>query len=336
MRRIVYSVLYFLLFVNLFNCSSGIKLQFHKPSERSLIGVKHVVIAPCLGSEDAASICNYLALLLKQNDYFSMFDRNKFSSILEQNDLTYEKVKQLDSLGQLTRLPGVDGIIFSELKSIEILPDELGSEQVEKSVWTGEYERDELGQIIEEIGPSGEKIKKKKYKLQIVDQHFRVRKAKMHVIFQLIDLNKSKSIIFEEIVENYSSNKIIKEESQQIPTDDEIKTTLVHHSVEKFFKKISPRTITVRRVIEKGTAAVDSGIVFAKAGHWSEAQQLWNEAQKTLPTDARVQYNLGLAAEAQGNYYAAEIYYKKASLLNPKKKLYQKAVQNIKKVWQEK
>jgi len=321
---------------NFYVCSSRNKLRFQQPVEKHLIGIKRLVIAPCEGLDEAALICNFLTSLLKREEYFLLFDRNKFSAALEQNQLTYERIKQSDSLGQIAKLVNVDGIIFSELKTFEILPDEQGVEKVEKSVWTGEYERDENGQIIDEISSTGKKIKKKKYKLQTVDQHFRVRNARINVHFQLIDLQKGTSIFSQEFIENYSSGKIIKEESQKVPTDDEIKMAIAQNIVTRFFSKIEPKTITVKRVIEKGTALIDSGVVHAKAGRWSRAKEFWNEAQKNLPTDARIYYNLGLAVEAEGDYNSAEIYYKKASLLNPKEKLYQKAVQNIRKRWQEK
>jgi len=324
-----------LFFVNFFTCSSGSRLRFQQPADERLIGIRRLVIAPCEGSNDATIICNFLTSLLKQKDYFFLFDRNKFSAALDQNQLTYEKIKQPDSLSQLAKLLTVDGIIFSEFNNFEILPEEQGVEKVEKRIWTGEYERDENGQIIEEINSTGEKIKKKKYKIQTVDQHFRIRKAKMNVSFQLIDFEKGTSIFSQELIENYSSGKIIKEEEQMVPVNDEIKRTLALNIVNRFLSQIEPKTIHVKRVIETGTALVDSGAVYAKAARWKRAQEFWNEAQQTFPTDAKIYYNLGVAAEAQGDYESAEIYYKKASLINPKKKLYQKAVQNISKKWQE-
>ncbi len=326
----------FLFFIGLCYCSSGIKLKFQQPPGKQFIGIRSVVIAPCEGSDDAVLVCNYLTSLLKQNDYFFLFDRNKFSATLEQNQLTYENIKQLDSLKQGVKLLNVDGVIVSELKSIEILPDEQGVEQVQKNVWTGEYERDENGQIIEEIAPNGEKVRKKKIKLQTVDQHYRIRNARLNVDFRLIDLKKNTLAFSQELVENYTSGKIIKEESQPIPTDDEIKRNLVQNIIDRFLSKIEPRKITVKRQIEKGTALIDSGAVHAKAGRWRQAQEIWHEAEKAFPTDSRIYYNLGLAAEAQGDFDTAEIYYQKAVLLNLKKKLYQKAVEKIRKVWQEK
>jgi len=158
----------------------------------------------------------------------------------------------------------------------------------------------------------------------------------MIVSFQLIDLKKRSAIFSQEVTANYTSGKIIKEEEQPIPTDDDIKQKLAQNIVDGLLGKIEPRIINVKRPIEKGVALIDSGAVHARAGRWDRAQQVWNEAEKAMPADARIYYNLGLAAEALGDYSAAEVYYKKAELLNPKKKLYQKTVNNIRKMWQKK
>ncbi len=324
-------LLFFVIFVS---CSSGIKLQFHQPAGKDLIGIRNLVVAPCQGLGDVDLVCSYLTSQLEQNNYFLLFDRNNFSLSLEQNHLTYENIKQLDSLSQVAELAVVDGVLFSELKSLEIPTDEEGVEGVKKTVWTGDYERDKNGEIIEEISPNGEKTKKKKFSLQTVDQHYRIRNAKMIVSFQLIDLKKGSAIFSQELTANYTSGKIIKEEEQAIPSDDDIKQALAQDIVNRLLDKIEPRLISVKRPIEKGVALIDSGAVYAQAGRWNQAQQVWNEAEKLLPVDARIYYNLGLAAEALGDYSVAEIYYKKAELLNPKKKLYHKAVNNIRKMGQ--
>lgn len=336
MWRKLLGAFFLLFFVVFFSCASGIKLQFQRPIDNKFIGIKSLVIAPVQTGDDAVLVYDYLNQLLKNSDYFTLFDRNNFSAVLEQNQLSYENIKQLDSLGRTARFLDVDAIIFSELKSIQIMPDEQGVEPVEKSVWTGEYERDENGQVIEEISETGEKIRKKKFKTETVDHHFRIRNATLSLDFQLIDLKKYSKIFSRQLIENYTSGKIIKEEAQPIPANDEIKRILTQRVVANFLKNIEPQQITVRRPIEQGTALIDSGTVFARAARWSLARQVWNEAEKASPTDARVYYNLGLAAEAQGDYKAAEIYYMKASVLNPEKKLYQKSAQNIKQVWQEK
>lgn len=336
MRRRILVVLAMVFIVNLMVCSSRIRLQFHQPSKKDLIGIKRLVIAPCEGTDEAGLLCGFLKEMVEQADYFELFDRNKFTMALEQNQLTYEKIKQADSLVQIGILLNVNGIIFCELKSLKTLRDEQGVDKVEKMVWTGEYERDQQGEIIEEMNESGEITKKKKFKLQTVDHHYRIRKAKIKANFKLIDLQKAAAIVTQELVDSLASEKIIREENQKAPSDDEMKNAIIQRAVQKFFTQIAPRKITTKRVIESGAVPIDSGIVYAKNGQWIKAMDFWDRSQRINPNNPRIQYNLGLACEAMGDYNSAEIFYKKASLLNPKKKLYQKAIQKLRKVWQEK
>lgn len=336
MRRRIFVILFLMFIVNLLVCSSRIKLQFQQPAKKDLIGFKRLVVAPCDGTEEAGLLCGFLTEMIEQADYFELFDRNKFTMALDQNQLTYEKIKQADSLVQIGNLLNVNGIIFSELKSLEILRDLEGVDKVEKMVWTGEYERDQHGEIIEEESESGEIIKKKKFKLETVDHHYRIRRAKIETNFQLIDLQKGASIIAQQLVDSLTTEKIIREENHKAPSDDEMKNAIIQQAAQKFFDQIAPRKIEAKRVIESGSAPVDSGKVYAKAGQWVKARKYWDREQQIHPNDARVQYNLGLACEAMGDYKSAEIFYKKASLLNPKNKLYQKAIEKLRKVWQEK
>ncbi len=334
MKQIVRRFLWLWLFALLLSCSSRTRFIFQQPAGRPLIGLKRLAIAPIRGSAEADLIYRLLDAKLRQDDYFDIADPNNINATLLRYQLTYEQIKQLDSLRPAASLLDIDGIIFCEMKSFKILPDEQGQELVSKNVWTGEYERDQFGKIIEEPGPNGELIKKKKIKQQTVEQHFTIRHAHAQLQFQLIDLKKRSISISRQIDSNFRSEKIIKEESQRAPGDEEIRTTLATNLVNEIVSTIAPRRISVKRAVERGIALLDSGTVLARQGQWRQAQQVWLEAERQTPTDARIYYHLGLAAEAQGDYAAAEIYYKKAVLLNPKRKLYQTAVKRIREFWQ--
>lgn len=334
MRQVVRWIIPLWLFACLLNCSSQSRLIFQQPAGRQVVGLKRLAIAPIEGAAEADLIYRLLDEKLRQDDYFEIADPNNIQVTLARYQLTFEQIKQLDTLRPAASLLDIDGIIFLSVKSFKILPDEHGQEMVAKNVWTGEYERDQFGQIIEEPGPNGELVKKKKIKLQTVEQHYTIRQANAQVLFQLIDLKNRAIAISRSIESNYRSEKVIKEESQRAPTDEEIKRTLAIDVVNQIVSHIAPRKVGVKRAIEAGTALLDSGAVLARQGQWRQAQQVWLEAERQTPTDARVYYNLGLAAEAQGRFSEAEIYYKKAALLNPKRKLYQAAAKRIREFWQ--
>jgi len=333
MKRSVRIFSAFIILFAIISCASRTKLVFQQPAGRPLVGLKRLAIAPIEGSAETSLIYHLLDETLRQDDYFDIADPNQMSATLARYQLTYDQIKQLDSLRPTASLLNIDGFIFCEVKSFKILPDEHGQEMVPKQVWTGEYERDQNGRIIEEPGPNGEMIKKKKIKLQTVEQHYTIRQANGQVQFQLIDVKKRSVALSRNIDRNYRSEKIIKEESQRAPTDEEIKKILATNVVNDIISSIAPKKVNVKRPIERGIALLDSGAVLARLGQWRQAQQVWLEAEQKLPTDARVYYNLGLAAEAQGDYSSAEIYYNKAALLNPKRKLYQRSVTKIRETW---
>jgi tetratricopeptide (TPR) repeat protein len=169
-----------------------------------------------------------------------------------------------------------------------------------------------------------------------VDQRYLIRKAKITVDFALIDLKKGGRLVSKELTEDFSSGKIVIEENQKLPSESEITRILAREVVNKLFNEIAPKNIFVKKAIEKGTALIDSGAVYARAGSWKKAKEFWNDAQKNQPTDGRAYYNLGIASEAMGEYDLAASYYKKATLLSPKKKLYQKAIEDLRKIGQSK
>jgi len=325
--------LFILLAPYFFACSSGSKLKFFEPVKTNMLGVRKLVVAPCQSGEDAALMCSDLELALKNTNYFLVFDQNKFSSVLAQVKLTFETLSQADSSSKVGKLLNVDGLVFANVKSLELFPVEKGTDRIEKMVWTGEYERDANGEIVEELTADGKTIKKKKFKRQPVDQEYQIRNAKVTADFRLIDMKKGSVIYSQELAENYTSGKIVREEGQTLPNDDAVKRQILMQINRHFVRDISPRFIDVKRVVESGPTLIDSGAVFARMDDWGKATEIWEQAKTMYPANSRVYYNLGLASEAQGDYESAEIYYRKAALLNAKSKLYQKAIEQIRARW---
>ncbi len=334
-KKYIFALMAFVFISYFFSCSSGNRLRFYQPSKQNLVGVRKLVIAPCTESSDAELLCSQLENTLKNTNYFLVFDNSKFSSVLEQYNLTFDSIAQSDTTAKIGKLLNVDAIIFAKLKNLELLPIEKGSDLVEKMVWTGEYERDETGEIVEVVNEQGQREKQKKFKLQPVDQHYQIRKAQIEADFSLIDLKKGEPIFSHAISENYDSGKIVRDEDQTLPKDEVVKRQLALKVNRRFLSEIAPEQIEVKRVVEGGPTLIDSGAVYAKNGEWRDAMKMWEQAKKLYPANASVYYNLGLASEAQGDYESAEIYYRKAALLNSKSKQYQKAIENIRSMWQE-
>ena len=239
-KKYLISLLVVIFATYFFSCSSGNKLRFYQPVKQNLIGVRKVVIAPCAGTEDASLLCAVLESAIKKTNYFQLFDKNKFESVLEQYNLTFDLLFQADTTSKLGKLLNVDALAFANLKKLEIFPTEKGTDRVEKMVWTGEYERDETGEIIEEVTAQGKTVKKKKFKFQPVDQGYQIRTGKISAEFRLIDLKKGSVIYSQELAGDYNSGKIIHDEGQTIPTNDTVKRQLILQISRRFINEISP------------------------------------------------------------------------------------------------
>ncbi|OQX96783.1 hypothetical protein B6I21_00080 [candidate division KSB1 bacterium 4572_119] len=319
-------------------CSSGNKLRFQRPGQVSFAGIKRLVVAPCAGKKIARDLDKRLADELKKTNYFSLYFDHDINEKLWQHQLTYKKIAESDSqtCAQIGGWLKADGMLFPELKMLELEFEAQGMEKVEKEVWTGEYERNKFGEIIEEEDSSGVKTKKKRLKVKILDQKFQLRKARIEVFFRLIDFEVGAIISSWDKVEHYIDNTIIGEQIQELPSEREIERLLIDKVVTDFVAEIGPKLEIVRRPIETGFAEIDSGAVYARQNKWEKALEIWENAELAHPNSAKVYYNIGLALEALGDYKTSEMNYLKASLLDIENKLYQKAIKNIQKIWNEK
>lgn len=335
MQKKLIRTLAVILGLSLFSCASGLKLQFQQPAHVSLAGVKRLAIAPCTGVKEASALEEKLVLDLDSLNYFLLFDKNKLSDTLRQHQLTYSQIALSDSasLIKIGEELYLDAMLFSDLKILELEIEAHGSEKIERKVWTGEYERDEFGEILTEKNADGVEVKRKKMKVKILDQQFQIRKASIDVFFRFVDFQMGTVFGAWNIVENYVDNTLIGKDSENLPDENQIKDILINRALKKLLGEIAPKITNVKRPIETGIAALDSGVVFARNNQWDEALKVWQRAEETHPTNAKVYYNLGLALEAQGNFRAAEMQYLSASLLDINNKLYEKALGNIQKIW---
>ena len=321
----------------LLSCASGVKLQFQQPAHVSLAGVKRLAIAPCTGLKEASILENKIISKFDSLDYYLLFDKKILSDTLRQHQLTYQQIFESDSVSLINIGDQLflDAMLFSDLKILELEFEAQGFEKIEKKVWTGEYEHNEFGEIIEE-NTEGEPVKKKKLKVKILEQQFQLRKARIEVFFKFVDFQMGSVFSTWNIVENYVDNTLIGKDSENLPDENQIKNMLLDKAIDNLLDEIAPKITIVKRPIETGFAVLDSGVTFARQNNWDEAIKLWQKAEKTHPKSAKVYYNLGPAFEAKGNYKSAEMQYLNALLLSGDNKLYRRAIKNIQKIWMEK
>ncbi len=319
-------------------CASGNKFQFKRPGQIAFAGIKRLVVAPVTGIKQRHELERKLLAEIEKTGFYIILRDDDVRSIMMKHNLTYDDIAAADSsrLSEIGAWLQADGILFSELKTLDVQYLALGSQKVEKLVWTGEYERDEFGEIIMVEDSTGAKVKKKKLKVKFIEQKFQLRDAKGEAIFRLMDFQTGGIIGSWNKVEHYIENIVEGEKSEKFRDEKEIKKMLLDKIVTEFVSEIGPRMEEVKVKPDIGIAELDSGLVFAQKNDWAKALDVWERAETKYPNNAGVYFNIGIAHEATGDLKLAEMYYLKARLLDPENKKYQKAINRIKKIWTEK
>ena len=127
----------------LLSCALGVKLQFQQPANISLAGVKRLAIAPCTGLREATALEKNLIAKLDSINFYYLFDKTKLDDSLRQRQLTYQQIFESDSssLIDIGNSINLDAMLFTDLKKLAIDFEAVGSENIERTVWTGDYER---------------------------------------------------------------------------------------------------------------------------------------------------------------------------------------------------
>ena len=313
------------------NSFAGEKIKIFKPAFDVLWGIKKIAVSEIKDNENIPVL---LSTKLKRTQFFNVIECRELEKVLLSQHLTKDDLKNIDKSKEVYNTLKIDGLIFGEINTYQVEPDENGIEQVSKQIWTGKYERDENDKIIEE-NIDGNFIKKKLVEEKIIDQKYRIRKGIVSITLNLIDIKSGKIAISKTVVKNYDSGKVPEDKTKSLLSAEKILQNLSDEVVTDFVKYISPTLKTEKRDIESGEGLIDEGKIYATSGLWHEAIETWLKAETAFPNNSAVYYNLGLAYEAIGEYKEAHTFYKKAALLKDEK-LYKKAQQRLKKAYERK
>ena len=152
------------------------------------------------------------------------------------------------------------------------------------------------------------------------------REANVTLSFRLIDVETGLIVASREASHSYT--KRVRSGKKSLPPANEILGNLGLRCVDEFVQVLAPHQVTVQTQFAKGNKEVNNGIEFAKNGLWDKAQTIWEEALQRDSQNDAAWYNLGLAAEVQGNYLEARDAYDQAVTLKPKK-LYMQSLKRI-------
>lgn len=322
LKRVGAAAFFFLLA----GCSQKTAIQFTKPAEIDVGGIKRIAIMDFRGPENSgANAASVFASKLFETGFYTIVERAELQKILEEHALSLSGVVDPETAVQAGNVLGVQGVVVGDVLAYRC-EDRRGREKEKRQVWTGEYEKDKDGNYVYEKSIFGKKVRKKVYRDEWVDVEVLTREANVGLSFRLIDVQSGQVIATREASHSY--NKKVKTEQESLPPKDNILTELGLRCINDFVRVLAPHPETVMAEFAGGGSEVDKGVEFAKNGLWDKAQTIWQGVVEEEPQNHAAWYDLGLALEAQGLYSDAQDAYDRAVNLKPKS-LYIKALKRI-------
>jgi curli biogenesis system outer membrane secretion channel CsgG len=308
-------------------------LRVMRPAEVDMSDYRKIAIAdfqgPGRSGSQAASI---LTSEIFKSDYFDILERQQMKKILQEQAFSLTGAVDVTTAAEIGKMLGVEALILGEVTSYSA-EDLEGTEKVKKKVWTGEYEKDEAGNIIYEKNILGMKSKKKKYKEEFVDEPYVVRSASVAVSFRVVAVETAELLAVKSNSSSYNKKATGTDEIGRLPAKESILENLTSKVVDTFVRQIAPFYATITKKFEKGSGASKQAIKMAQNGLWDKAREIFEREAQIRPTPENY-YNLGICYEALGKYDMAEKQYEAALSLKAKE-LYIKAVADIRRLKEE-
>ena len=305
-------------------CAPQTTLRIMKPAAVDVSGIKRLAVLDVSSQGQAGRLAeSLLTSRLWQTGFYTLVERSELERILQEHALNLSGVVDATTAAQVGQLLGVDAVLLGEVLTYST-EDHHRVQKVKKKVWTGEYERDDKGNIIYEKTLFGGKVKKKKYREEFVNQKVLERDATVVVSFRLVDVQTGR--IRATKLKSHSSKASVVSGEGDLPTADAMLQQLLAQCVDEFVILLTPHFVEIRTRFARGDEAINRGIELAKNGLWDKAGEVWKGVVRTDPQNHAAWYNLGLAFEAQGRFQQAVQAYDRAVNLKASK-LYMKALQ---------
>ncbi len=337
--KLVFSILLFIVIS--FSCAiqSTVSVRIQKPASIDLPNIKKIAVVDFQGSERSGSqIATLIQSLLMATDHFNIMERDQLRRILEEQNLGMSGVIDANTAAEVGQLLGVDALIFGEISTYEVEPDQEITEKVKEKKHTGRYEW-----VEEKDDKTGKtkRVKKEIIEDVWVDRSYWIRRGTVAINFRVVNVETGELLAAHSDSRSYDSQdekktflEMVTDQQKLLKPQGEILNDLSQSICQQFVRMIAPYYTTEKRVIEPGRGTIDEGRKYAENGLWPEAIDAWERAVVEVSDEPAAFYNLGLGYEIQGLLEKAEQYYQYAVRLN-QKKLYMEAIARVRQLKEE-
>lgn len=334
-KKMIVGTVLSLIFCLILSCAgpAAISVKVLKPAEIHLPGIRTLAIADFQGQNRSGSqIATMLQSHLLETKHFNILERDKLRRVLDEQNLGMSGVVDEATAIEVGRLLGVDALIFGEVTTYRVEPDERGTEKVDRQVGTGKYEMVDQKNIF--TGKT-KKVKKEIMKTVLVDQHYKIRRGTVAINYRAVSVKTGELLAVHSDSKSYNSGKVVEGSRQTLLPQGQILSSLSKDISKAFVHKIAPHFDAETRYVESGKDKIGTGKKFAESGLWPEAKEMWEQAIVEYPKEAAGFYNLGVACEIEGDFDQAESFYKQAVGVKASKR-YMESIQRIRKAREEK
>ncbi|MBN2031604.1 hypothetical protein JW824_15340 [bacterium] len=318
---------------------STVSVRVQKPASIDLPGIRKIAIVDFQGDERSGSqIAVLIQSLLLTTDHFDILERDQLRRILEEQNLGMSGVVDASTAVEVGQLLGVDALIFGEVTTYDVEPDQEITEKIKEQRRTGRYQW-----VEEKDEKTGEtkRVRKEIIEDVWVDKSYWVRKGTVAINFRFVDVETGVLLAAHSDSKSYDSQdekrtflEILTDQQKSLKPQGEILHDLSHSICLQFVRMIAPYYTMENRVIESGKGSIDEGRKYAENGLWPEAMEAWERAVAEMEDEPAAYYNLGLGYEIQGLLDEAEEYYQLAVRIT-QKKLYMEAIARVRQLKEE-
>ncbi len=291
--------------------TTALYLTVKRPAEINLKGYDKIAIGNIVnpnGTIDkyANDVADEITTVLFSSGRFEVLDRNHINQLIKEHQLAKSGLIDETTAAELGKFIGSAVLVFGRIQT----------NKYDEEVIKGDPWRDKKGRLHQSITRKGT------YELA--------------VNLKVIDVQTSKILAVKTLTSGYIGKKYADNATPERIDVDDLYRSCLKDIGNQFMRLVAPYEVQVKAVFlkDKKLPEMELAITQFKIGEWDEGIKILEEAANRDINDLKIKskayYNLGLALTYYGKYDEALNYLKKALKIDPKNKMYQKAILNAK------